>query len=51
MEPATELKESKMKEIRCLMCPSWQVMMKECELIERALCELDELYAQLGNCP
>jgi len=33
-----------MKEIRSLMCANWQVHLKECELIERAICELHELF-------
>jgi len=40
-EPATEVVEFKMKEIRALMCVNWQVTLKQCELIERALLELD----------
>ena len=26
------------------MCVNWQVQLKECELIERAICELHELF-------
>jgi hypothetical protein len=40
-EPAAEVVEFKMKEIRALMCVNWQVTLKQCELIERALLELD----------
>jgi len=43
-ESVEDIKEYKMKEIRALMCVNWQVQIKECELIERAVCELHELF-------
>lgn len=43
-ESASDVKEYKLKELRALMCVNWQVQLKECELIERAICELHELF-------
>lgn len=43
-EPPEAVKEFKFKELRALMCANWQVTMKQCELIERALYELDEHF-------
>lgn len=43
-EPAEAVKDYKFKELRSLMCVNWQVTLKQCELIERALYELDEHF-------
>lgn len=43
-ESAEDIKEYKLKEIRAIMCANWQVQPKQCELIERAVCELHELF-------
>jgi len=45
-EHIDDTKESKMREIRALMCINWQVMLKECELIERAIIELHKHYVE-----
>ncbi len=49
-ETPTEVKECKLREIRALQVVNWQVTIKQCELIERAICELDELYSQGLDC-
>lgn len=43
-EPLVDAKDYKFKELRALMNINWQVTLKQCELIERAIIELDEHF-------
>ena len=43
-EKIEDIKEYKLKEIRALMSINWQVTIKQCELIERAIIELDDHF-------
>ena len=45
-EPAAEVKECKLKEIRSLQIVDWQVRIEECEEMERALLDLVKLFEQ-----
>ena len=48
-EPPLDIKEYKLKEIRSLMHINWQVELKQCELIERAIIELHQMF-ESGSC-
>lgn len=43
-EPLDSVKESKLREIKAAQCINWQIMIQECELIERAIMELDSHF-------
>ena len=46
-ETVQEVKECKMSEIRSLQKINWQVELDQCKLVERAICELVEMMADV----